>query len=109
MSSKESVLSRLSWPQVAALGIIVAGAVLTAIFAPIPWESLPWEAILGVALSIGGVGGLAASGPLVRTRTTTPPAPVREKREGFVDVDLLMPLGWLLLWGAAALIAQVWS
>lgn len=104
----ETIWSRLSWPQVAAMAITVAGGVAVAVWAPIPWAELPWEAILGVALSIGGVGALGVSGPIVRPRGSTPPPPptlVRRKTEGFVDPHVLEYMGWLVLWTVLTLIA----
>lgn len=52
----ESLLSRLNWPQVAALAIVVAGAVLTLIFVPgETWARVPWEGFLGTLVSIAGI------------------------------------------------------
>lgn len=88
----KDILSRLNWPQVAALASVIGGVSLTLIFAPIDWAALPWEAIIGGTITIAGVVYGATQDRVVSRPTTpptTPPAPppkrVRKPTEGSVD------------------------
>lgn len=108
----ESIWQRLSWPQVAALGILVLGAVAALYGVPLAtWQGLPWEAIAGLVAVIVGGGVSSMLGPLVRPRSTsTPPGTVDRdpkppnRESGHVDLDVL---GWVIAWGVAFGIA-VW-
>lgn len=63
--TKRSWWSRLSWPQVAALTVLVAGAV--AILVAVPADKLPpWEVIGGVVSVLLGGSASSMLGPLVR-------------------------------------------
>lgn len=102
----ESIWQRLSWPQVAALAILVIGAVAALYGVPLAtWQGLPWEAIAGLVAVIVGGGASSMLGPLVRPRSTsTPPGTVDRdpkppnRRDGHVDLDVL---GWIIAWGLA--------
>lgn len=63
--TKRSIWARLSWPQVAALAVLVGGAV--AILIAVPADKLPpWEVIGGVVAALLGGGASSMLGPLVR-------------------------------------------
>jgi hypothetical protein len=113
----ESIWSRLSWPQVVALGLVIAGIV--AVLVAVPSEKLselPWEQLVGLATVLVGGGIGALSGPLVRPRTapasippaeartrpTEPPPPSRRREEGSTRAE---PMVWILLWALGAAIA----
>ena len=122
----ESIWQRLSWPQVAALAILVIGAVAALYGVPLAtWQGLPWEAIAGLVAVIVGGGASSMLGPLVRPRSTStppPPAPARldndmrdadgrpitrpkgppPSRSGHVDLDVL---GWIIAWVVAFAVA----
>lgn len=105
----ESIWSRISWPQVAALFVVVFGAVLALIGVPLEtWQGIPWEALGGFAALV--IGAIASSilGPIVRARSTsTPPEPPSDpkppnRRAGHVDLDVL---GWIIAWVVAFAVA----
>lgn len=61
-----SLLERLHWPQVAALGIVVAGLVSAAVLVPPElWARVPWESVIALLVAVGGVAGGAFAGPLL--------------------------------------------
>lgn len=118
----ESIWQRLTWPQVVALGLVVAGVV--AVLAVVPTEKivdLPWEQLVGLASVLVGGGIGAFSDRLVRPRSSTapasvpPPTDVRERRtespppprrEGMAHPETLV---WILLYalGAGLALAHV--
>lgn len=112
----ESIWSRLSWPQVAALAILVIGAVAALVGVPLEtWQGLPWESIAGFVAVVVAGGASATLGPLVRPRSssTPPPAPgttkaeppSRTNRHGYVDHEALA----LLVAWAVAMLAATWA
>lgn len=47
---------RLYWPQVAALAVVVSGAVTALVLVPAEtWHAVPWEALIAAFVSAGGV------------------------------------------------------
>lgn len=59
---------RLSWPQVAALGLTLAGLLGVAHALPAEfWESVDWVTVGSFIASVLGVGGLAGGGRLFRS------------------------------------------
>jgi len=63
----EKTWKRLSWPQVAALAIVIAGVV--AVWVAVPADKLPpWEVISGLVAILVGGGASAALPALVRPK-----------------------------------------
>lgn len=63
--AKRTRWERLSWPQVAALAVLVGGVVT--ILLAVPADKLPpWEVIGGVIAALLGGGASSMLGPLVR-------------------------------------------
>ncbi len=63
--AKKSVWERLSWPQVVALGLVIAGVV--AVLVAVPADKLPpWEVISGLVAVVLGGGASAVLPALVR-------------------------------------------
>jgi hypothetical protein len=113
----ETIWSRLNWPQVAALGITLGGAVLFGIFAPIDWATLPWEAFISGAITIAGIVYGATKDRVVARASVPPPElPRRDfepkgprripppKREGAVDLGALLAVA---AFGVAFLVASL--
>lgn len=100
----DSIWHRLSWPQVVALGLIVAGGVTVLVAVPgSALAAVPWEAIAGAAVSILGVVLGASSGPLVRRPSPMPRMP----KDGSASVEVA---AWVVAWGLALLAAaHVWG
>jgi hypothetical protein len=116
----ETIWSRLNWPQVAALGITLGGAVLFGIFAPIDWATLPWEAFISGAVTIAGIVYGATKDRVVARasvpapelfnpprRDFEPKSPRRvpsPKKEGAVDLGALLAV---VAFGVAFLVASL--
>jgi len=107
----ETIWSRLNWPQVAALGIALGGAVLFGIFAPIDWATLPWEAFISGAITIAGIVYGATKDRVVARAFVPPPEPLPRprripppKREGAVDLGALLAV---VAFGVAFLVASL--
>jgi hypothetical protein len=79
----ETIWSRLNWPQVAALGITLGGAVLFGIFAPIDWATLPWEAFISGAITIAGIVYGATKDRVVARASVPPPELFNPPRRDF--------------------------
>lgn len=64
------MLRKLSWPQVAALTVFVAGGVTILVF--VPSDKLPsWEIVLGFASMAVGGSASAFLAPLIRRESST--------------------------------------
>ena len=58
---------RLTWPQVGALALTLAGLIGVAHTLPQSfWDRVDWETVGWFVMSLLGVGGSAAAGPLLR-------------------------------------------
>jgi hypothetical protein len=75
----ETFWQRLSWPQVAALGLVIGGTI--AFLVLVPPDTLEriarydWGAIVAGTLAIAGALFGTAGGPIVRPRTGPPSLP----------------------------------
>lgn len=106
----ETIWSRLSWPQVVALGVLVLGVVSILVAVPLDkLTAIPWDGVIGVVLVLAGGGASAALAPMLRPRGSAPPSDIRERRTdppsrtaGFAESDLMVTI---LAWAVGGCIA----
>jgi len=97
------IWARLSWPQVAALAVMVAGALGLLVLVPADkLEGLPWEWIASIVAILLGGAASATLPPLVRSDRSRPAPSPRDREGGFVELEVLV-------WVIAFALACVWS